>query len=45
MNSVTPESVKNHKAIIVVTVLSILTVVLSGCTTDADDSFDADGDV
>ena len=41
MNSVTPESVRNHKAIIVVTVLSILTIVLSGCTTDADDSFDA----
>lgn len=34
-------SVRNHDVIFVVIVLSFLTFVLNGCTTDADDSFDA----
>lgn len=41
MNSPTFKLVRNLKTIIVITVLSILTIALNACTTDADDSFDA----
>ena len=42
MNSPTFKLVRNLKTIIVITILSILTISLNACTTDAEEEFDAE---
>ena len=42
MNSPTFKLVRNLKTIIVIIVLSILTIALNACTTDAEEEFDAE---